>query len=288
LKSVALPPALRALADETGTFAMLAIDQRESLRTMMTDPVVGRAADDNGLVRFKTAAAELLTPLATAVLLDRRYGLPAVAVARCPVILAADELIQSPGGPVTASRLDREVTPELVAEVGAAALKMLIAWTPETRHATVELAIEFMALCRAARVPGIVEGVVRPADIDEWDDSRRDEAIVQAAGELAAARPDLYKGEVPSYGRASPASMTRVSRQITAALDSPWVILSSGVAAADFPAAVTACRAGGASGFLAGRAVWSDAFTAPDVRHFLATESRARLSRLAVAARAPL
>jgi sulfofructosephosphate aldolase len=288
LNSVALSPELSALADETGTFTMLAIDQRESLRTMMTDPVTGHVVDDIELVRFKTAASELLTPIATAVLLDRCYGLPAVSVARCPVILAADELIQLPGGPVTSSRLDPDVTPGLVAEVGAAALKMLIAWTPETRHAAVELATEFMALCRAARVPGIVEGVIRPVDIDEWDDTRRNEAIVQAAGELAAARPDLYKGEVPSYGRASPAIITRVSEQITAALDSPWVILSSGVAAADFPAAVTACRAGGANGFLAGRAVWSDAFAAPDVRHFLATESRARLSRLAVAAHTPL
>jgi sulfofructosephosphate aldolase len=287
LKNPALPPALSALADETGVFTMLAIDQRESLRTMMSDRVAGRAVDDIELVRFKTAASELLTPLATAVLLDRSYGLPAVAVARCPVILAADELIQLPGGPVTSSRLDPAVTPGLVAEVGAAALKMLIAWTPDTRHAAVELTSEFMALCRAARVPGIVEGVVRPIDIDEWDDTRRNDAIVQAAGDLAASRPDLYKGEVPSYGRAAPATMTRVSEQITAVLDSPWVILSSGVAATDFPTAVNACCAGGASGFLAGRAVWSDAFTTPDVRHFLATESRARLGRLAAAARLP-
>jgi sulfofructosephosphate aldolase len=46
---------------------------------------------------------------------------------------------------------------------------------------------------------------------------------------------------------------------VTAALPCPWVVLSQGVDAQRFPAAVEAACRGGAAGFLAGRAIWTDA-----------------------------
>ena len=270
---------LDALKDETGSFSMLAIDQRESLRTMMAAKS-DRPVTDQDLVDFKTAASKALTPFASAVLLDRQYGLEAAAASAAPLILAADILHQVPGGPVTDASLDSALTVDMIHEVNAAALKMLVPWLPESRQKAIDLAAAFMDLCRAAGVPGIVEGVVRPLDIAEWSDAARDEAIVQAAADLAAVRPDLYKAEVPSYGRGDALNITAVSRQITEALDCPWVVLSSGVHADDFPGAVLACKEGGASGFLAGRAVWADAFTAPDAEKFLATEGAARLKRI--------
>jgi sulfofructosephosphate aldolase len=64
-------------------------------------------------------------------------------------------------------------------------------------------------------------------------------------------------------------------------LDRPWVVLSNGVAAADFPAAVeAACRAG-ASGMLAGRALWRDAIATADPASALRAQSADRLWRLA-------
>ncbi len=274
-------PTIDALRGPGGTFAMLAIDQRESLRTMISKGRGEAVVADQELVDFKVTASRILTPYSTAVLLDRAYGLPAAAVSASPVILAADILFQEPGGPVTGASLDEGVTPELVAQVGAAALKMLVPWLPEKRDEAVALSAAFMELCRAAGVPGIVEGVVRPADIAEWSDERRDDALVQAAADLAATDPDLYKAEVPSYGRGPASGITDVSARITEALHCPWVVLSSGVTAADFPAAVAACLAGGAEGFLAGRAVWADALVADDTDAFLAEESTKRLRALA-------
>lgn len=274
------------LKDETGTFAMLAIDQRESLRTMIATGSERATAPDDELRDFKTETARVLTRFSSAVLLDRAYGLPAAAVAECAVILAADILHQEPGGPVSGASLDAGVTPELVAEVGAKALKMLVPWTPESREAAVDLAKRFMDLCRASCVPGIVEGVVRPHDIAEWSDERRDDAIVQAAIDLAVVGPDLYKAEVPSYGRGDRSRIVSVSRRISEALDCEWVVLSSGVSAEDFPGAVAACIEGGASGFLAGRAVWADALKSDDIHGFLANEGTRRLQALSTAARA--
>lgn len=279
--------ALGRLAEATGTFAMLALDQRESLRTMLAT-ATGRDIADAELVDFKTRATAVLSPHVTAVLLDRRYGLPAARARHsgCALILAADELHhQHPGGPVTGADLDPGVTPDLIHRVGAAALKILVPWLPDARDRAVDLAGRFMALCRAAAVPGIVEGVFRPTDIACWSEAARNDALVDAARDLATVGPDLYKGEVPSFGRAEAAVITGVSRRITGVLDCPWVVLSSGVSPADFPGAVAACRAGGASGFLAGRAVWADAVAAPDIDGFLATESVRRLRACGDAAR---
>jgi sulfofructosephosphate aldolase len=75
--------------------------------------------------------------------------------------------------------------------------------------------------------------------------------------------------------------ITAVAARVTAVLDCPWVVLSSGVTADDFPAAVQACEAGGADGFLAGRAIWADAVSADDPAEFLRTVSAARLRTMA-------
>jgi sulfofructosephosphate aldolase len=58
-------------------------------------------------------------------------------------------------------------------------------------------------------------------------------------------------------------------------------VLSQGVERDDFPAAVRAACRGGASGFLAGRALWSDVVGAPDVPAVLRGVSVPRLARLA-------
>lgn len=277
-------PTIDVLRDARGRFSMLAIDQRESLRQML-GASTGAPVDDAALVAYKALVVRTLTPHASGVLIDRDYGMPAAAIAACPLILSADILSQSvPGGPVDTARLDPGVTPEFVAESGAVALKMLVPWTPERRAEAVDLTREFLDLCRRSGVPGIVEGVVRPLDIADWSDRDRDYALVLAARELGALGPDLYKGEVPSYGRGDAGVITAAAREITASLECPWVVLSSGVTAALFPAAVAACVAGGADGFLAGRAIWADSLSAPDPEAFLATESVARLERLAEAA----
>ncbi|MGO1267320.1 MAG: hypothetical protein ACTMIY_11865 [Microbacterium gubbeenense] len=282
------PVTTDVLKDSHGAYTMLAIDQRESLRSMMSAGQNRDVVTDDELADFKTLAARTLTPHVSGVLLDRAYGRPAIAASESAVILAADVLFQEPGGPVTGSALDTSVTPDLVRELGADALKMLVPWLPDARREAIDLSARFMDLCRDAGVPGIVEGVVRPADISDWSDERRDEALVAAAADLATTKPDLYKAEIPSYGRGDLDAITATCRRITEMLDCEWVVLSSGVAADDFPAAVGACIRGGASGFLAGRAVWADSLKTNDVEGFLADESVRRLAALAETAHANL
>ena len=82
--------------------------------------------------------------------------------------------------------------------------------------------------------------------------------------------------------------MTRVSALITGSIECPWVVLSSGVPAEEFPQAVQRTARGGAEGFLAGRAVWrkATALAREDAVNYLANESVATLAGLREALRA--
>lgn len=276
------PLTLDALARPTGTFAMVAMDQRESLRTMLRE--AGHSDDDAAMETFKLDVAEVLAPLASAFLIDRHHAYGRLISDRplpagCGLILAADALSQSPGGPVDDTAQDEEVHPVHARRDGVVALKLLVIWKRDGgQERRVALARRFVQTCAAAGLLSIVEGVAVAAPGEP--DFDLEAGILDAASALNATGPSLYKAQVPRQGRGDLGSLITACEKLDRQLDRPWVVLSNGVDAADFPAAVeAACRAG-ASGMLAGRALWRDALATPHPAVALRAESTARLHRL--------
>lgn len=269
-------PTLDALARDNGTFLMVALDQRESLRTMMRDATGGALVPDGRLVAFKLAAARELGPHASAILLDRHFGFRetverGLVPPTCGLILAADALVQEPGGPVEDTELDDVVEP-----AGAVALKLLVVWRDDDARARrLETARRFVELAAKRGLLSVLEGVVRAPEAE------REDAIVEAARELSSVGPSLYKVEVPLRGQAGPDELVRRCRAIDEVVPVPWVVLSNGVERDDFPPAVEAACRGGASGMLAGRAIWSDLVAADDPAPLLRERAVPRLERLA-------
>jgi sulfofructosephosphate aldolase len=263
---------------------MLALDQRESLRTMLAPRHDGDVPDD-AVARFKVDAARALTPHASAVLLDVESGLGPVREAGalapgCGLIVAADRLTQQPGGVVEDTETDEAVlADDAVAEL-ADGYKLLVIWRPDGDAAARERTVRsFVDGCRKRGRPGIVEGIVRAPGEPSPDEHV--DLVIQAARELAGYGADLYKAEVPTLGKGDDDAVTAGARRLTAALACPWVVLSNGTAGERFAeAALAACR-GGASGFLAGRAVWLGSIAAPDVAVDLETVAAPRLADLA-------
>ncbi len=254
---------LDAIARPSGTFAMVAMDQRESLRTMM-----GGDVPDERLVGFKLAVARELGPHASGFLMDRDFGFDQVArVGPQGLMLAVDALVQEPGGAVEDTDLDGG--PVLAGAVG---LKLLVIWRDDAeRGRRLELARRFVELARSHGLLSVLEGIVRAGD--------REAAIVEAAAELSSVGPSLYKVEVPYRGKGG--DVEAACREIDAVVRVPWVVLSNGVELDDFPGAVeAACRAG-ASGFLAGRAIWSDVVGEADPAPLLRERSLPRHQTLA-------
>jgi len=280
---VAAPKPFDALTRPSGAFAMLAIDQRESMRAMFREyqktPVT-----DQQLTDFKLAALRALTPLASAVLIDRQFAWRTAVdqravAAGCGLIAAADEFIPSADEIVADVRIDDAVNPAAVKADGAVALKLLVLWRPDESAQTRETMVrDFIERCRKAGLLSIIEPVSRkPRDGRVWDVN---DGIQAAAEELGRLGADLYKAEVPLHGKGGERAVREASARLTRTIASPWVVLSSGVAPDDFPQAVEwACREG-ASGFLAGRAVWRNVIGSADIHRALIDDAAVRLARL--------
>jgi sulfofructosephosphate aldolase len=261
------PPTLDALARPSGTFAMVAMDQRESLRTMLREH--GHDSTDERVARFKEAVARELARHASGFLIEPDHLDTVAAHVPHGLILAVDVLDQQEGAAVEDTSLaELDSLP-----AGVVALKLLVIWRDDERRAErIELSRGFADLAARHGVLSVLEPVVRHED-REW-------AIVEAARELGDTGCSLYKCQVPLEGKAEPVEITRAARAIDEALPCPWVVLSQGVAAEDFPAAVEASCRGGASGFLAGRALWTATLGADDPAELLRSVSVPRLREL--------
>jgi sulfofructosephosphate aldolase len=249
---------------------MVAMDQRESLRTMLREH--GKAAEDSDLKRFKLGVARELAPHASGFLIDKDHAEGVAPFVDHGLILAVDRLVQEPGGLVEDTSLEEDVDPP----PSVVALKLLVIWRDDERRAErIEMSRRFVELARVHGLLSVLEPVVRVSD------EEREDAIVEAARELGRVRPSLYKCQVPLYGRGDTEEIRKHAERIDAALPVPWVVLSQGVDPNDFPRAVEASCEGGASGMLAGRAVWTSTLSADDPTQLLRAHSVPRLQELA-------
>lgn len=275
---------LSSIARPSGAFAMLAIDQRESLRAMLAMAGGVRSVSDDEVKEFKLAVLQALTPYASGVLLDQEFAwcealAGQVIAPGCGLIAAADRFSSSPSELIADSRIAEEVVPADVRADGGVAMKLLVLWRPdESAELRVSMVREFVAKCQAAGLLSIIEPVARPPkDGGDWD---REASILAAAQELGGLGADLYKAEVPLSGEGGEAEVRLRCEMLSRSIEGPWVVLSSGVAPDRFPQAVDwACRSG-AAGFLAGRAIWRGAIGRPSLRDALHYDAVPRLRKL--------
>jgi sulfofructosephosphate aldolase len=276
---------LTKLARPSGALAMVAVDQREALRGMFAAHQ-SDSVPDSQLTQFKVDVARELSPFASALLVDQEFGIDAIIdqkalVDTCGLIAAADLLVGPPGGAATDTAIDPDVDPLRMRDIGSVGLKFLVLWrndeSPDVRARLVE---DFNQLCKVSGLPSIIEIIVKPP-MDSTKSFNREEELIIAAREAATWKPDLYKAEVPFHGEGDLNLVTKNAERISEAIGSPWVVLSNGVKQPFFNDAVKACAMGGASGFLAGRAVWADIVGAADIPKALREVSIPRLQRLA-------
>lgn len=275
---------LAPLRRPSGAFAMLAVDQREALRQMLAQHTES-AVTDTEVTEFKLKAARILTPHASAVLIDREFALEQAIEQRvvdeqCGLIGSADNFESAFGELVGRVTIDRLVDPHDLKRRGAAALKLLVLYRPDDEpNERITMTREFIEMCADAGLASIIEPVSRaPRGGGEWD---WNDGVHRAAEELGSLGADLYKAEMPLRGKGGESELRAECERLTTTIDGPWVILSSGVTPDEFPEAVRIACESGASGFLAGRAVWAPSLGADDVSVDLENNAVARLQRLA-------
>jgi tagatose 1,6-diphosphate aldolase len=277
---------LAALANDRGVIAALAIDQRSALRKLFAK-ASGQAAEDVAaelLVEFKEHVSRILTPHASAILLDPEYGLPAAAQRdkHAGLLLAYEKTgydkavrgrLPSLLAGFSAERLKRE---------GANAIKVLLYYSPfsdaQINTRKYDWVERVGAECVAQDVPFFLELVSYHDDMDEKSAEFariKPEVVTRSIEEFCKPRyaVDVLKVGVPvnmnfveAIGRPpSQALYTRSEAQAhfrhasqVAAL--PFIYLSEGVSNEMFADALAIAVEAGSSfcGVLCGRAIWQD------------------------------
>jgi tagatose-1,6-bisphosphate aldolase len=281
------------IAAEGGTFAIVAMDQRNTLRRMFT--AVGRDGTDQELRDAKADVARALTPLASGLLSDPTYGVPAITeagalAANCGLLVAAEPAERRSYNGEPRTHRDPALNARWVLDQGGDALKFFVqlrADRPAPGDGEPDLVAETLAVCqeiiddcRATGVPVVIENLVYSLPGRELLGREREDAIIESARALNDLDIDLLKLEYPG----SPSGC----RRLASILDRPWAVLSAGVPFAEFSQVMRiAFDEGGASGFIAGRSVWREAVSLDGAERekFLSDVARPRLEELiAVAA----
>ena len=277
---------LQAVADSRGVIAALAIDQRGALKALFARAMGVEAADVPGenLIQFKEAVSSILTPHASAILLDPEYGLPAAAkrATNAGLLLAYEQTGYDKKVPGRLPRLLDQWSVQRLVDAGANAVKLLLYYSSRSPAEINEFKYAFVekvgAECAALDVPFFLELVSYAEGMDEKSiEFARIKHEVVAAGMSEFSkqryRVDVLKVGMPvnlSFVEGSPSSDGAIlhSREqakqyflsAAACASIPFIYLSEGVSNDTFRFGLElAVEAGvGFSGVLCGRATWKD------------------------------
>lgn len=276
---------LKRLADDAGRFKMLAVDQRPPIKNLVRERRGEDEARAEDVRAVKRLLMETLSPYATAVLADPTHALAdALTILRPEHGLIAtmeDSLFAGAAG----GRTSREIDGWSVAKcrrIGADAVKVLVWFRPDQSAGTAAAQRDFARrvgdACAAHDVPYLFELLVYPlggeAGTTDYAEqpAKRSEHVLASVEEFA--KPDygvdLFKlespvpaAEVPEPGDAGCAGLYAELGRLAGR---PWVMLSAGASKDAFRRVLSYAYAAGASGYLAGRAIWWDDFQAfPDL-----------------------
>jgi len=274
---------LKRVSNERGVIAAAAMDQRGSLQKSLAKEK-GSDVSDAMMEEFKILVTEVLTPHASAILLDPEWGLPASKrrAKNAGLLLAYEKTGYDKTGPGRLGDLLDHWSVRRLKENGADCLKILLYYTPfdpqpinDIKHAWVErLGDE----CRANDIPFFLEFVTYEEGVDEkgFDFAKKKpEAVIGSMKEFTKDRygVDVMKVEVPvnmkfvegAKSFKGPAAYSKqqamdLFRKAAAVSTKPFIYLSAGVSNSEFTEALELAAESGVkfNGVLCGRATWKD------------------------------
>jgi tagatose 1,6-diphosphate aldolase len=277
---------LHALSNELGIIAALALDQRSALRKLFAKAsgLSAETVSTEDLGKFKELVSRVLTPHATAILLDPEYGI-AAASQRAPqtgLILAYEKSGYDKSAPGRLPALLHGFSVAQLQEIGADAVKVLLYYSPfstrEINSKKQDWVERVGAECLVADIPFVLELVSYHDDLDEKGPEfarTKPDAVTRAIEEFCKPRyaADILKVgvpvnmafvESPTISRASALYSRNEAcayfRRASQAATLPFIYLSEGVSNEMFVDALSLAAEAGSdfSGVLCGRASWQE------------------------------
>src|SRR5579864_6185693 len=278
---------LKALSNKAGIIAAAAMDQRGSLQKAIAGArgISNDQVTADMMTEFKVAVTKVLTPHASAILLDPEYGIPAAKArsSNAGLLLAYEESGYDNTKPGRLPDLLPHVSAKRIKDWGANAVKILIYYSPfddtqvnDIKHAFIE---RIGAECVAQDIPFFLEFVgYDPQGGDEKGleyAKRKPEIVTKSMLEFSKPQyhVDVLKVEVPinaefvegssvykgqkAYSRAEALDHFRKAASVAT---KPFIYLSAGVSNAQFTESLHMASESGTdfSGVLCGRATWKE------------------------------
>ncbi len=267
---------LQQLADSRGMLTMCAIDHRGALKRALNEKNPD-AVSHQDMVDFKLDLCQAVAPFASAILLDPEYGAgQAIAAGLLPGSKGLLVSLEKTGYTGDSTARITELLPgwsvKKARKMGASAVKLLIYFRPDLKDIAskqLDLVAGLADQCLEEDIAFLVEPVSYPIEkerINQGGTSSRKfaeikpELVIETARQITALPIDVLKAEFPADIKfeQDEAKLLGLCQQLNQASRLPWVLLSAGVDFDSFRKQVEiACKAG-ASGFLAGRALWQE------------------------------
>ena len=253
---------LDTLSDERGIFALAAMDHRDSLRVAF-ETAGHPTPPPERIAELKATVARALAPHATGLLIDMELGAPAVALGApgpCGIVVP----LEAQGyEDVAAGRVTTFLpgfSPELARTLGAAACKLLLPYRPDHEASAArqdDVVREAIAGCHAEGLPLILEPIAYalPGETSEAFAALFPSLVVASAERLQALGPDVLKVQFPRDDHGDEAAWCTQLDVVCGR--TPWVLLGGGGAPEAFARDLRIACAAGASGFIAGRTLWT-------------------------------
>lgn len=278
---------MRRMADAKGRFKMVAVDQRPPIKNPIKAARGTKEAPYKDVAGFKLMLVEELQADASAMLLDPHFALPKglsiLSPAKGLIVTLEDSIFrETPGGRISSEIDDWSV--EKIKRSGGDAVKVL-AWYRPDADLSVNLAQQDFTqrigeACARYDIPFVFELLVYPLAKDTHQtkdyvemEGKHADHVLDSVREFAKPKygVDLFKLESPVPAKGIEAADRKKTQKLFTEMGKlcgrPWVMLSAGAGMAEFKTVMDYAYAAGASGYLAGRAIWAEPFKAfPDWR----------------------
>lgn len=276
---------MRQLADDNGRFKMLAMDQTGPIVNPIKEIRKSDKAPFADVSAVKQMIGRYLAPKASAVLLDAPLGY-APTIADIPSHTGL--LIGTEWATWEVTETGRKSSnvpgwdPSVIRTVGGDGVKVNLWYRADVSADVKEHQLAYLngvkKGCRENDIPFILEYLVYPFPSETQEEflARRVELVKGSLADKEIMDPegvDVFKLEPPTETTNVPdpdgpeaATIQARFDDMAKGLNRPWVLLSAGSTPADFVKLLTYAYRAGASGYLAGRAIWLQPFSHfPDI-----------------------
>ncbi len=271
---------LRRMADEAGRFKMLAVDQRPPIKSAVMAARVESHPRYSDVRAVKRALMETLAPQASAVLADPTYALCDAITILSPrngLVVTLEDSVFGEGADGRVSKEIDDWSVSKIKRVGADAVKVLTWYHPEQDAASRQAQLDFTKrvgdACARYDIAFLLEMLLYPLAVDAGQTKdyveqagKRADHVLKTVDTMAAADygVDVFKLESPIPAKEVPPPGDGTTAALFAEMGRlagrPWVMLSAGASQPAFRNVLHYAFEAGASGYLAGRAIWWDAF----------------------------